>query len=55
MAYLVGQKGQMSRSLIFLMLGALLIIGGAILLSNNAREVPVKPIEAEVSNDSASR
>ena len=45
----------MSRTMIFLILVVLLIVGGAIFLSTSAKEVPVKPIEAEVSNDPSSR
>ncbi len=44
----------MSRSTLFIIVLVLLIIGGAWFLSASAREVPTKPIEVEVSRDSAS-
>ena len=43
----------MPRSALFLILLVLLLAGGALFLSSNAREVPVKPIEVEISRDSA--
>jgi hypothetical protein len=44
----------MSRAPLFLIVLLLLIIGGAWFLSSSAHEVPTKPIEVDVSNDSAS-
>ena len=44
----------MSRTTLLLIVLALLLIGGAVFLSTNAREVPTKPIEVDVSRDSAS-
>lgn len=44
----------MPRPILFLIVLVLLLAGGAVLLSMNAREVPTKPIEAEVSRDSSS-
>jgi len=41
----------MPRSIVFLVLILLLLVGGAVFLSSNAREVPVKPVEVEVSRD----
>ena len=38
----------MSRATLFLILLLLLVIGGAVLLSMNAREVPAKPVEVDV-------
>jgi hypothetical protein len=43
----------MSRSTLFLIVLLLLLVGGAFYLSTNAREVPTKPIEVDVSRDSA--
>jgi hypothetical protein len=59
---MVGQKGRqprpangimMSRAILFIVL-LVLLIGGIVLLSNSAREVPAKPVEVEVSRDSSS-
>ena len=58
LACLVGQKGRpqrnhgktMSRVTLFLILLALLLAGGAVFLSMNAREVPAKPIEVDVQS-----
>jgi hypothetical protein len=45
------QTGEnMSRPAMLLIVLALLIAGGAILLSMNAREVPSKPIEVDVQS-----
>ena len=40
----------MSRATLFLILLALLIVGGAVFLSMNAHEVPAKPIEVDVQS-----
>ena len=40
----------MPRGTIFLIILALLLIGGAYFLSTSAREVPLTPIEADVAN-----
>lgn len=52
---MLGQKGRMPRPILFLIVLVLLLAGGAVLLSMNAREVPTEPIEAEVSRDSTSQ
>ncbi len=41
----------MPRSILLLLAVVLLVVGGAIALSINAREVPTKPIEVDVSRD----
>ena len=45
----------MPRASLFLIAFVLLLIGGAVLLSLNAREVPTTPIEVEVSRESPSK
>jgi hypothetical protein len=40
----------MSRTALFLILLALLLIGGAVFLSMSAHEVPAKPIEVDVQS-----
>jgi hypothetical protein len=40
----------MSRATLFLILVILLLIGGAVLLSMNAHEVPAKSIEVDVQS-----
>lgn len=45
----------MSRPLLLLALLLLLIIGGAVLLSGRARDVPVQPIEIDVTGNVAAR
>lgn len=45
----------MSRTSLFLIVVALLLVGGAVLLSMNAREVPTSPIEVEVSRESPAK
>ena len=45
----------MSRPMLFLIVLALLLAGGAFYLSSSAREVPTETIEVEVSRDSATR
>jgi hypothetical protein len=40
----------MSRPVLLLIVLALLIVGGAVLLSMNASEVPAKPIEVNVQS-----
>ena len=45
----------MSRATLFLIVLILLIAGGAFYLSTSVHEVPTKPIEVDVSRDSASR
>src|SRR5687768_8711265 len=57
-ARVVGQKGRhahssgknMSRAALFLIVLALLLVGGAVFLSMSAREVPAKPIEVDVQS-----
>ena len=44
----------MPRPILFLIILVLLLAGGAVLLSMNAREVPTEPIEAEVSREPTS-
>jgi hypothetical protein len=44
----------MHRGLIFLIIVILLLVGGLILLSRNAEEVPVQTIEADVTGNAAS-
>jgi hypothetical protein len=44
----------MSRATLFLILLAVVVVGGIVFLSNNAREVPTKPIEVDVSREPAS-
>jgi hypothetical protein len=44
----------MSRATIFVIVLLVLLIGGVVLLSNSASEVPVKPVEVDVSRDSSS-
>jgi hypothetical protein len=39
----------MSRGTVILIVVALLVIGGAFLLSRSAHEVPTKPIEVDVN------
>jgi len=41
----------MSRATVFLIVVALLVIGGVFLLSRSAHEVPTKQIEVDVSRD----
>jgi hypothetical protein len=41
----------MPRGTVFLIVVALLVIGGAFFLSRSAHEVPTKQIEADVSRD----
>lgn len=43
----------MSRGLILLFLLLILIVGGLYVLSNSAEEVPVQPIEADVTANAA--
>jgi len=43
----------MPRGLIFLILVIILLIGGIVLLSRSADEVPVQTIEADVSSNAA--
>lgn len=43
----------MPRGALFLIIALLLIVGGLVLLSRSAEEVPVKPVEVDVSRDSA--
>jgi hypothetical protein len=43
----------MPRGLIFLILIILIVIGGLFFLSNNAAEVPVQTIEADVTANAA--
>ena len=45
----------MSRTIVFLILVVLLLVGGAMFLSMSADEVPTKTIEVDVSRDSTSR
>jgi len=45
----------MSRAMLFLIVLVLLLAGGTFFLSTSAEEVPTKPIEVDVSRDSASR
>jgi hypothetical protein len=45
----------MPRPILFLIVLVLLLVGGTVLLSMNASEVPTEPIEAEVSRDSTSQ
>jgi hypothetical protein len=40
----------MSRATVFLIVLILLLVGGAVLLSKSAHEVPAKPIEADVQS-----
>jgi hypothetical protein len=40
----------MSRATLILILVLVVIVGGAVLLSMNAHEVPTKPIEVEVQS-----
>jgi cell division protein FtsX len=40
----------MSRATVFLIIILLLLVGGAVLLSMNAHEVPTKSIEADVKS-----
>lgn len=40
----------MSRTSLLLILVALLLVGGAVLLSMSAREVPAKPVEVNVQS-----
>ena len=47
-------KGAHARPILFLIILVLLLAGGAVLLSMNAREVPTEPIEAEVSREPTS-
>ena len=42
----------MPRSILLIIVLVLLLVGCAVFLSSNAREVPVKPVEVEVSRDS---
>ncbi len=42
----------MPRGTVFLIVLALLVIGGAFLLARSAHEVPAKQIEVDVSRDS---
>lgn len=51
---MLGQKGRMPRPILILIILVLLLAGGAVLLSMNAREVPTEPIEAEVSREPTS-
>lgn len=44
----------MPRPILMLIAFVLLLAGGVVLLSMNAREVPTKPIEAEVSRETTS-
>ena len=44
----------MTRGTLFLIVLVLLLVGGAVFLSSSAHEVPTKPIEVDVSRDSAS-
>lgn len=43
----------MPRGALFLIIILLLIVGGLVLLSRSADEVPVKSVEVDVSRDSA--
>lgn len=45
----------MPRATLFLIILLLFLVGGAVLLSNSAREVPVKPVEVDVSRDTAAQ
>ena len=40
----------MSRATLFLIVLILILVGGAVLLSKSAHEVPAKPIEADVQS-----
>jgi hypothetical protein len=40
----------MSRATLFLIILILLLVGATVFLSNNAREVPAKPIEVDVQS-----
>jgi hypothetical protein len=60
---MVGQKGRsrgqkrgfmMSRATLIVILLLVVLIGGIVLLSNSADEVPVKPVEVDVSRDKSS-
>jgi hypothetical protein len=44
----------MSRATVLILLLILLLVGAAVYLSTSAHEVPTKPIEVDVSRDSAS-
>jgi len=57
---MVGQKdkdpiksngNEMSRTVLFLIIVLVLLVGGVVLLSRSASEVPVKPVEVDVSRD----
>ena len=50
--YLTDVPGNpMSRGVIFLIILALLLVGGAFFLSSNAHQVPLTKIETDVSRD----
>ncbi len=44
----------MSRATLIVILLLVVLIGGIVLLSNSADEVPVKPVEVDVSRDKSS-
>ena len=45
----------MPRGALFLIVLVLVLVGGLVLLTNSADEVPVKPVEVDVARDSAAQ
>ena len=45
----------MSRATLLIIVLLLLLVGGVVLLSNSAHEVPVKPVEVDVSREPAAQ